>query len=159
MAGSVTALERLRDLTRGVFPTQLARAGLGPALSGSVARAAGSGTVLVDESAAGSRFDARVEAAAYFCCADALRELAPPIAVLMSVAGGSLLVSVEGGGRVPPGTEHLDDRVEPLGGRVAWSGADGRLRMSVEIPVEPGYASGPAHTAVSASGPNEALGT
>ena len=63
---ATAALDALRELTRGIFPTLLARAGLAPALSAYVAPAGRSGVLDVDASAAGRRFAARTEAAAYF---------------------------------------------------------------------------------------------
>ena len=67
VASTNTALEALRELTRGVFPTQLARAGLEPALRSFLARSGLARPCTVDQSAAGRRFSARVEAAVYFC--------------------------------------------------------------------------------------------
>ena len=49
---AVTSLEALREMTRGVYPTQLARAGLGPALSSHLTRW-GRGTLVVDVSTIG----------------------------------------------------------------------------------------------------------
>ena len=49
-----TALESLRELTRGVFPTQLAKAGLEPALRSLLGRGGSSPRLSVDPSAAGS---------------------------------------------------------------------------------------------------------
>ena len=65
---TTAALDQLRTLTRGIFPTTLARSGIGPALASHFA-GAGDGTSLhVDDSAADRRFPSRVETAAYFCC-------------------------------------------------------------------------------------------
>ena len=81
-------LETLRELSHGVFPTQLERAGIGPALASYLARTRPTITLVVDEAAQGRRFGARAEAAAYFCCIEA----APHCD-----ARGRIVVSVEGG--------------------------------------------------------------
>ena len=73
-----TALEALRELTRGVFPTQLARPGSSRRCGRSWPAAGSPRTLRVDPSAAGRRFSARVEAAVYFCCAEAARTVAGP---------------------------------------------------------------------------------
>ena len=73
MAATNDALESLRELTRGVFPTQLARSGVEPALRSLLARNGLASALHVDASAAGRRFSPRVEAAVYFCCAEASR--------------------------------------------------------------------------------------
>ena len=88
------ALEALREITRGVFPAQLARAGLPAALASLVARAGSTGRLVVEESAAARRFSPRVEAAAYFCAAEATRDLDDPVLVLC------------GGGRPPAAGHH-----------------------------------------------------
>ena len=70
VADTNAALEALRELSRGVFPSQLARAGLVPALRSMLARSGGAPTLTVD-GLAGRRFSPRVEAAVYFCCVEA----------------------------------------------------------------------------------------
>ena len=65
------ALEALREITRGVFPAQLARAGLPAALASLLARTGTTQRLVVEKAAGGRRFDPRVEAAAYFCVAEA----------------------------------------------------------------------------------------
>ena len=68
------ALEALREITRGVFPAQLTRSGLPTALGSHLARARSTARLVVEDSAVGRRFDPRVEAAAYFCAAEATRD-------------------------------------------------------------------------------------
>ena len=84
------ALESLREITRGVFPAQLARSGLPAALASLLARTdalrAAGGRGLRGQ---GRRFDPRVEAAAYFCVAEAARAFDDPVAVVLSVRVGS----------------------------------------------------------------------
>ena len=68
-----TALESLRDLTRGVFPTQLARSGIEPALRSFLGRSDSPAQLLVDASAAGQRFAPGSRPRSYFCSVEALR--------------------------------------------------------------------------------------
>lgn len=117
------ALESLRELTRGIFPTQLARAGLEPALRSLAARSPSVVTVEVDPALAGRRFSSRVEAAAYFCCAEAAG--ARLSSIELSLAGPDLLLldiglgDSDGNGN-GNGTDlvlqPLLDRVEAAGG-------------------------------------------
>ena len=98
------ALESLRELTRGVFPTQLARSGLEPALRALLARHGLASALRVGASAAGQRFSPRVEAAVYFCCAEASRSASDDVSSVelrltgaRPRAGGRR--SIAGGGR------------------------------------------------------------
>ena len=69
-----------------MFPAQLARSGLPTALASLLARPGPQDPRLtVEDSAAGLRFDPRVEAAAYFCVAEATRAFEHPVAVVLSV--------------------------------------------------------------------------
>jgi len=51
-------LEALRDLTRGLFPTQLARSGLEPALRSALRRTGQAGALRLDQDVARRRFPA-----------------------------------------------------------------------------------------------------
>jgi hypothetical protein len=97
-----TGLEALRELTRGVYPTQLARAGIEAALRGF--------PLTVDPSLSGRRFPARVEAAVYVCCTQ-------------TGAGAATLtptgLELDGVDDVP---QAVRDRVEAAGGSVSRSG-------------------------------------
>ena len=111
VAATTDALEALRDITRGVFPTQLARTGLEAALLSLLGRT-GAGRLTVEASAAGRRWEPRVEAAAYFCVAEAVRALTPPLLVVLSASEDEVRMLVTGG----PGQElplaHVRDRLE-----------------------------------------------
>jgi hypothetical protein len=149
---AVTSLEALRAMTRGVYPTQLARAGLGPALSSHLSRS-GRGTLVVEDSVAGARFAGRVEAAAYFCVAEGVRDFAPPVEILLCRDGGDLVLTMTGHADGDGATQRMRDRVETLGGSVLRAPVPGGspvTRLTVRIPAEPvaGY---PA--AVPAAGP------
>jgi hypothetical protein len=125
--GTNQALESLRDLTRGVFPSQLSRAGLEPTLRWLVARSpAAELTVDLD---AGRRYAPGVEAAVYFSCAEVLR------------AGHRAAVELAGGAdrldlRISAAHDGIDlqgieDRVEAVGGHL--TAATGRLVLTIPL--------------------------
>jgi signal transduction histidine kinase len=128
------ALEALREITRGVFPAQLARAGLPAALASLLARTGSTQRLVVEKAANGRRFDPRIEAAAYFCVAEAARDLEDPVAVAMTVHDDrlSLVVSGNDGGELPLG--HMRDRVEAAGGSVSTTCGHGRTVVEIRGP-------------------------
>jgi signal transduction histidine kinase len=128
------ALEALREITRGVFPAQLARAGLPAALASLLARTGRTQRLVVEKAASGRRFDPRIEAAAYFCVAEAARDLEDPVAVAMTVHDDrlSLVVSGNDGGELPLG--HMRDRVEAAGGSVSTTCGHGRTVVEIRGP-------------------------
>jgi signal transduction histidine kinase len=135
LASTNTAMQSLREITRGVFPAQLARSGLPTALGSLLARSGLTGRLTVEDSAAGLRFDPRVEAAAYFCVAEAARGRA--IDVNLSVHGDQLHLSAsvsEGGGL---SLGHMRDRIEAAGGSVSTTARDGRTFVEVRAPARP----------------------
>jgi len=117
VAGTNLALESLRELTRGVFPTQLARAGIEPALRSHLARSGLAPMLHVDASAA-RRFEARVEAAVFFCCAEAARGMSGLSAIDLSVVGDDLELRILGVVRDEVGLQPIIDRAEAVGGRL-----------------------------------------
>ena len=116
VAGTNSALESLRELTRGVFPTQLARSGIEPALRSYLARSGLAHTLLVDPSAAASRFSARVEAAVYFCAAEAARTAPRLSAIELSRVEADLVLRICGVAAGGVDAEAIGDRVEAVGG-------------------------------------------
>jgi hypothetical protein len=90
--------------------------------------------LVVDRSAVGRRFDARVEAAAYFCVAEATRDLGDPVLVTLTAVGDRLELVISGtdGGDLPLG--HMRDRVEAAGGSVSVSGEGGHTVVEVRGP-------------------------
>lgn len=140
VAGTNAALESLRELTRGVFPTQLARSGIEPALRSLLARSGQRVTLRVDASAAaGRRFSARVEATVYFCCAEAARAVPDLTSVELSVADQDLRLRI----RPVPGTavdlRAIVDRVAAVGGSL--SVADDVLTLDIPVGADhPTYA-------------------
>ena len=103
-------LEALRELTRGVFPVQLARGGVEAALR--------SFPLTVDPALSGHRFPTRVEAALYFCCTQT-----GATAATLTRSG----LTLDGVTRLPP---QVLDRVEAAGGTVMRSG-DGVLAVAL----------------------------
>jgi signal transduction histidine kinase len=125
-----TAMASLREITRGVFPAQLTRSGLSTALGSLLARPDLAGRLTVEDSAAGVRFDSRVEAAAYFCVAEARHAFERP-AVVLSVRGGRLYLSVSGTDGGGLSLSHMRDRMEATGGSVSTTSRDGQTRIEV----------------------------
>jgi hypothetical protein len=126
-----TALESLRELTRGVFPTQLVRAGLAPALRSHLARN-GLAAALHVEPSADRRFPARVEAAVYFCVAEAVRAGSGPARIDLSMAGQDLVVQIRGFARDDVDLQAIVDRVEAVGGSPSLGDVD---VLSISIPI------------------------
>ena len=126
------SLESLRELTRGVFPTQLARSGIGPALRSHLSRTGGSSSLAIDASAADRRFSARAEAAVYFVVVEAVQAGAAQSRIALALADDELVLEVAGAGRDDVDLAAIVDRVEAAGGSI---GEDAESLM-VRIPVE-----------------------
>jgi GAF domain-containing protein len=131
-----TAMASLREITRGVFPAQLTRSGLPTALGSLLARPGLTGpqSLTVEDSAVGLRFDPRVEAAVYFCVAEATRAFEDPVAVVLSVHAGELHLSVSGTDRGGLSMHHMRDRIGATGGSVSTTGRNGRTVVEVRAP-------------------------
>jgi hypothetical protein len=145
-----SALEELRELTRGVFPTQLTRVGIVPALRSHLVRADPAPTLHVDDSTVSRRFPERVETAVYFCCVGAVRLGA--VTITLSVVGAELVVELRG----PDADEDLQpvvDRVEAAGGSLSLTQGLLELRFPV------GQETAADQQSASRSGPNAALAT
>jgi GAF domain-containing protein len=130
-----TALEELREITRGVFPAQLARSGLPTALASLLGRTGSTGRLVVENPAVGRRFDPRVEAAAYFCVAEAMHDLGGPVVVVLDAFGDQLRLVVSGSDRGGLPLGHMRDRVEAAGGSVSITGEHGHAVIEVLAPV------------------------
>ncbi|MET1060821.1 MAG: GAF domain-containing protein [Nocardioides sp.] len=141
-----TALEALRDLTRGVFPTQLSRSGIEPALKSLLGRERAAVTVRVDPSAAGRRFPARVETAVYFCCAEVSRAADDPQTIELTLVGDDLLLLVDGVPGAGIDLQGISDRIEAAGGQL--TAESGRLTVTI-----PGVAEGAPATSGAGQGP------
>ena len=138
-----TAIGEVRGLARGVHPTILTESGLAAAIDALAERT----TIPVVADVVDSRFDATVEATAYFVVAEALTNVvrysgAGGARVTVREAGDTLLVEVtdDGRGGADPaagsGLRGLDDRVAAIGGRLTiTSPAGGGTTVRAELPV------------------------
>jgi signal transduction histidine kinase len=122
------ALSNLRDLARGIYPPLLADRGLVPALRAQADKSPM--PVVVDADGIG-RFGQDIEAAVYFCCLEALQNIAKYAAashvhICLAAHGHSLrfTVSDDGAGydpsRTPMGSgqRNMADRLAALDGRL-----------------------------------------
>jgi signal transduction histidine kinase len=128
------AVDTLRDLARGLFPALLADRGLLAALSAHVRKHAPA-TVVEASPGAAARWPRHIEAAAYFCCLEALDNAArhaagAPVTLCLDDPTGWLEFSVtDGGPGFDPttvngtGLQHMTDRMEALGGTIRISSA------------------------------------
>jgi signal transduction histidine kinase len=122
------ATETLLGLARGIYPRRLVVDGLAAALHDAA------GTIPVPVSVTGldsMRYDAGIEAAAYFCCMEALQNAAKHagathISVSLLERNGTLLCSVtddgvgiDSGPGPGSGLANMRDRVEAVGGTLA----------------------------------------
>lgn len=124
------ALDSLRELTRGVFPTQLARTGLGPALRSCLSRS-GLATILeISPDALHQRFSTRVETAVYFCCAEAVRAMSDRSSVAVTTDGRALLLRIAGVADDAIDLQSMQDRISAVDGALT---SDGGV-LSVRIP-------------------------
>lgn len=128
-----TALEALREITRSVFPAQLARSGLPPALGSLLARARSTARLVVEDSAVGRRFDPQLEAATYFCAAEAARNLTDTVMVL-SASDDHLQLAIRGSVRDGLPLSHMHDRVEAAGGSLVIADEGGQTVIEIRAP-------------------------
>jgi signal transduction histidine kinase len=125
-AQATDALENLRDLARGIYPPLLADQGLVVALEGQARKAA----LPVEVEGEGiGRYPQEVEAAVYFCCLEALQNVAKyanasTARVRLADLDGTVTFEVTDDGtgfdpeHTPLGTglQGMRDRLEALGG-------------------------------------------
>ena len=134
-----SALEALREISRGVFPTQLARAGLAPAIAALIGRVAPTGTLTVDAWARGRRFDQRVETRVYACAVELVPELEAPVQVRLSVRSDDLVLELSGEATSGlPELRAVRDRVESLEGTVTATDTGDRVTVVVVVHVAAG---------------------
>ncbi|MGH2529122.1 MAG: histidine kinase [Actinomycetota bacterium] len=120
------ALENLRDLARGIYPPLLADKGLAAALQAQVRKVPLPVTVEADGI---RRYPQEAESAVYFCCLEALQNVAKYAAASRAVVRirqeeGELAFSVEDDGRgydsattpLGSGLQNMADRLSALGG-------------------------------------------
>ena len=140
------ALENLRDLARGIYPPLLADQGLVAALDAQARKAAV--PVEVDDVGIG-RYPQEVEAAAYFCCLEALQNVAKyakasSARVRLADRDGMVTFEVTDDGvgfdqqhtPLGSGLQGMKDRLEALGGRLTVEsavGAGSTVRGSIPV--------------------------
>lgn len=143
------AVTTLLQLARGIYPPHLEAAGVAAALRA----ATGDGVVVVDSGA--TRYPLDVEAAAYFCCLEAIQNAtkhAAAATIRVEVDADSrrlvLTISDDGSGFDPAqvnggtGLANMRDRVDSAGGTLELTSAPGRgTQLRAVIP-----ARGPADT-------------
>ena len=125
---AASALGNLRDLARGIYPPLLEDRGLVPALRAQADKSPV--PVVVDADGVG-RFGQNIEAAVYFCCLEALQNIAKyaaasQVCIRLAASGRSLsfTVSDDGAGydpgRTPMGSgqRNMADRLAALDGRL-----------------------------------------
>jgi signal transduction histidine kinase len=129
------ALEALRRLGHGVFPTQLSRSGLGPALRSLLARTHLAAPLELSDDVADRRFPAAVEAAIYFCCDQVAREATEPFTVSLSSAPGQVVLTVRPHPPLP-GLRAAADRIEAVGGTLGSvpTGSGDALEARMPVP-------------------------
>ena len=140
------ALENLRDLARGIYPPLLADQGLLVALEAQARKAA----LPVEVEGGGiGRYPQEVEAAVYFCCLEALQNVAKyanasSAHVRLADEGGSITFEVadDGTGFDPgrtsfgTGLQGMKDRLEALGGTLEIRSRPGSgTRVTGGVPV------------------------
>ena len=145
------ALETLRDLARGIYPPLLASEGLPTALAGHARRVSVPVEIVADGV---GRYPKDLEAAVYFCCLEALQNVAKyarasSVTVNLRAEGGSLTftVSDDGTGFDPAstpqgsGSQNMADRMEALDGTLeilSRPGGGTTVRGSVPCSVDDG---------------------
>jgi signal transduction histidine kinase len=148
-AQATGALENLRDLARGIYPPLLADLGLAAALG---AQAAKSPLPVTVDAAGIGRFGQDTEAAVYFCCLEALQNIAKyahasSARICLQAQNGTLrfTVSDDGAGydaRHTPmgaGLRNMADRLAALGGRLEIRSASGQgTTITAQLPVASG---------------------
>src|SRR6185437_10831323 len=141
-------LENLRDLARGIYPPLLADLGLTAALS---AQASKSPLPVAVEADGIGRFPQDTEAAVYFCCLEALQNIAKyahatQARICLSAKNGTLRFTVSDDGegydaRYTPlgsGQRNRADRLAALGGRLEVHSAPGHgTTITAELPGTP----------------------
>ena len=131
---TTAALDQLRTLTRGIFPTTLARSGIGPALASHFAGTRDGPSVHVDDSASDRRFPSRVETAAYFCCTRATDGAGTGTIVDITLDRDDLVLDLRGLGPDRPEHQAMVDRVEAAGGSVSVAGTQQDRHVQVRLP-------------------------
>ena len=141
-----SAIEELRSLAHGIYPPLLSSAGLGVAMSAACRRAPIPASLEADGV---GRYAPEIEAAVYFCCLEALQNVAKYAGAAASArvriwedAGGLLFEICDDGAGFEPdrnaegaGLTNMRDRIGAVGGtlRVESDGGGTRIRGVVPL--------------------------
>jgi signal transduction histidine kinase len=111
------ALDRLRELARGIFPPILADKGLLPALQAQLRKVETPIALKVPAELQRRRYDPEIETALYFACIAAMRRATPATAISLAEDGTTLRFSIDG---LTPDDEIQDsaDRIAAVGGEL-----------------------------------------
>ncbi len=134
---ATTAVESLRELTRGIYPTNLTRSGLGTALTSQAARGGRSHALRIDPEVMDARFAEHVEAAAYHCCVEVLEHLGGEVALTLG-ARGELVVAITGTDVDALNGLAIVDRIEASGGVLDLPDAGSGDPLRVRLPAAAG---------------------
>jgi signal transduction histidine kinase len=143
-----SALENLRDLARGIYPPLLADQGLPAALQAQARKVPVPVTV---EAASIGRHPQETEAAVYFCCLEALQNVAKyadasSVSVKLGIEDGQLNFEISDDGRgfdsattpLGSGMQNMADRLAALGGSIEVQSIPGRgTSVRGHIPMSP----------------------
>ena len=142
------AIQALRELARGIYPPLLAEGGLYVALQ---AQALKSSVPVTIEAGDLKRYAPETESAVYFCCLEALQNVAKSAeasaaTIKLAANDGKLAFAIEDNGkgfdptrtRWGAGLQNMIDRLEALGGKLSIDSAPGQgTRVKGEVPVQP----------------------
>ncbi len=130
------AVETLRELAHGIYPPRLAAEGLAAALSARSGRVPYALEISAPDSL--GRFPPGIEAAAYFCCLEAMQNAtkyaqASTVRIALDRRDGGLVFDVTDDGRGfdvaqaarGAGSQNMRDRIDALGGRLTIRSSPG----------------------------------
>ena len=129
------ALEKVREIARGIFPPLLADKGLAAAIEAEASQYEGL-EVEIDESLLTSRPNAEIESSIYFCCREAIRRLAVASDVSLRILKGDgridFEISSKGNPQLLPHGVAMDmqDRIDALGGSLTVLKSEGELNLN-----------------------------
>ena len=151
------AIDTLRDLARGIYPPLLASEGLTVALTAQARKASVPVSVKGDQI---GRYPQDVEAAVYFCCLEALQNIAKyagasQAVITLAAEDGLLAFSVRDDGcgfasdvELGAGLTNMRDRLDALGGTLDIDSAPGAgCTVAGRLPAKPVQAAAPAQDA------------
>ncbi|MFN2625055.1 MAG: sensor histidine kinase, partial [Mycobacteriales bacterium] len=140
----------LRDLARGIFPQVLADKGLYAALRTQLTKSFRGARLKTSAPLAGVRCDPRVEAAAYFCCLEALQNAAKHapdsrLTLTLDMTDDWLTFSVADDGPGLPtaatsggtGIQNMTDRLAAVGGTLHIESTSDGVTVTGRVPRQP----------------------